>query len=314
MSIDRPSRIYPAEDLNIPPVVETQPDRRTCVIGDIELHYLVWGDRAKPPVVLVHGGKDHCRNWDWTVAALIDDYCCITPDMRGHGDSGRSAGGGYSTELFVSDFAFFMEHLGAEGFAQPLDLIGHSMGGNIVLHYAAAYPEKVSRLISMEGLGSSQKMYDEFMEKLPAKRLRDWIDRRVAGERKQKWRFKNPEEMVERMATVHKNLRLDQSRHLALHAARLYPDGWGWKHDPRFGFFPPPKLTAPEEYSRLYESITCPVLLMRGEDSWASDPVEDGRINAFSDARLINYPEAGHWHHHDQFDAFIKDVKDFLDQ
>ncbi len=314
MSIERPSQVFSPETIEIQRIIDAEPQRFVCPVGDIEISYLVWGDRTKQPVVLVHGGKDHSRNWDWTVAALIGEYCLITPDMRGHGDSGRSAGGGYASELFVSDFAFLMDHLEAEGFSTPLALVGHSMGGNIVLYYAAAFPEKVSRLVSMEGLGSSSKMYDAFMAKPAGERLRSWLDRRLAGERKQHWRFQGPEEMVARMASVHKNLQPEQARHLALHAARQYPDGWGWKHDARFGFFPPPSLTSPDEYSRLYESIECPVLLMRGEQSWASDPIADGRIKVFKDARLVNYPDAGHWFHHDAFDAFIKDVKSFLEE
>ena len=246
------------------------------------------------------------------MAHLIEDYCVICPDMRGHGDSGRSSGGGYASDIFVSDFAGFMHHIEEEGFVMPIPLIGHSMGGNIVLAYAAAYPEKVTRLIAMEGLGASQKMYDEFDEAPPAKRLRSWIDRRLGTAAKNPRRFDNPDVMVERMASAHKNLKPEQARHLALHAARKYEDGWGWKHDPQFGFFPPAKMTPPQEYGRLYEGVECPVFLMRGEDSWASDPVKDGRIESFKNARSKNYPNAGHWLHHDAFDLYVEDVKSFL--
>lgn len=312
MSIDDPKTAFAPETLDFPAVVPVSPARHACPVNGLELSYLVWGDRTKPPIVLVHGGKDHGRMWDWTVAALIDEWCVIVPDLRGHGDSGRAPGGSYEGEFFISDFAGFMAHLKAEGFAMPMPLIGHSLGGNIVLHYAALYPENVTRLVALEGLGASQKMYDEHYEKPPAERFRSWIDRRLGKDTKQERRFDDPEVMVERMAGVHKNLDVAQARHLALHAARKYPDGWGWKHDPLTGIWPAPKMTAPAEYSRLYEAIECPVLLMRGEDSWASDPKKDGRIEAFRDARLINYEKAGHWLHHDRFGDFIRDVKDFL--
>jgi pimeloyl-ACP methyl ester carboxylesterase len=313
MSIEYPNRAFPAEALEIPDIAGVEPMRHVCPVGDLELSYLVWGDRAKPPVVLVHGGKDHARNWDWTVKELLADYCVITPDMRGHGDSGRAIGGGYYGHSFVSDFAVFMDHLAEAGFAMPLPLVGHSMGGNIILNYAAATAcEKVTRLIAIEGLGASQSMYDKFAATPRAERLQKWVDkRRKIANRAPRW-YASPEEMVERMAGVHSNLRADQARHLALHAARQHPEGWTWKHDPYTGFFPPVDMTAPEDYSDVYKVITCPVLLMRGENSWADDPEKDGRIKAFQDARLINYADAGHWLHHDQFDAFIKDVKDFL--
>ena len=312
MSIEDPHRVFTPDDLDIAPVVAGAPERSVCPVNGLELNYLVWGDRAKPPVVLVHGGKDHCRNWDWTVAELIHDYCLITPDLRGHGDSGRATGGGYDGYVFVSDFYAFMEHLAAEGFARPVALVGHSLGGSIVLTYSAIAPENVSRVIAMEGLGVSPKLYKERTAAPLHERLRHWTDQRAKADGRPLKRFRDPEELVTRMAGVHRNLSKEQARHLALHAARKFPDGWGWKHDDFFGFFPGPTITSPEDNASLHENIQCPVLLMRGCDSWASDPVEDGRIKAFREARLINYEGASHWLHHDAFDACIADVKQFL--
>jgi pimeloyl-ACP methyl ester carboxylesterase len=53
---------------------------------------------------------------------------------------------------------------------------------------------------------------------------------------------------------------------------------------------------------------------MRGTESWASDPSEDGRAEAFQNARLVNVPEAGHWVHHDRLDEFLREVRSFLDE
>ena len=52
----------------------------------LRLHYVDWGNEGAPPLVLVHGGRDHCRNWDWVAARLRDRYHVIAPDLRGHGD------------------------------------------------------------------------------------------------------------------------------------------------------------------------------------------------------------------------------------
>jgi pimeloyl-ACP methyl ester carboxylesterase len=54
------------------------------------------------------------------------------------------------------------------------------------------------------------------------------------------------------------------------------------------------------------------VLLVRGTESWASDPEKDGRATAFKDYRLVNIERAGHWVHHDQLDVFLKHVREFL--
>ena len=62
----------------------------------------------------------------------------------------------------------------------------------------------------------------------------------------------------------------------------------------------------------MWNRIDCPTLLMRGTESWASDPEVDGRINAFRHAELVNFDGAGHWLHHDRTDDFIEVVRDFL--
>jgi pimeloyl-ACP methyl ester carboxylesterase len=63
------------------------PASHTYFSQRLRLHYVDWGNPGKPPLLLVHGGRDHCRNWDWTAAAFRDDWHVIAPDLRGHGDS-----------------------------------------------------------------------------------------------------------------------------------------------------------------------------------------------------------------------------------
>jgi pimeloyl-ACP methyl ester carboxylesterase len=69
---------------------------------------------------------------------------------------------------------------------------------------------------------------------------------------------------------------------------------------------------APELVADLWARITCPTLLMYGEKSWASNPQDDGRIAHFSNARVLNFADAGHWLHHDQFDRFVAELRTFL--
>jgi pimeloyl-ACP methyl ester carboxylesterase len=67
-----------------------------------------------------------------------------------------------------------------------------------------------------------------------------------------------------------------------------------------------------QEVRAAWGRIECPTLLVRGEGSWASDPVKDGRITAFRNARLVTIPNAGHWVHHDQLEVFLREVQEFL--
>jgi pimeloyl-ACP methyl ester carboxylesterase len=64
--------------------------------------------------------------------------------------------------------------------------------------------------------------------------------------------------------------------------------------------------------AELWRRITCPTLLMYGEKSWASNPVDDGRIEHFATARVVTFENAGHWLHHDQFDRFVAELRAFL--
>ncbi|MEM9990048.1 MAG: alpha/beta hydrolase, partial [Pseudomonadota bacterium] len=199
----------------------------------------------------------------------------------------------------------------AQGFTEPFPIIGHSLGGNIALYYTASQPQHVSKLIVLEGLGFSQEAYDKTLARPMEERWGRAVDRRLNALKRQPRYFQGVEDGVKRMASLHPQLRVDQARHLALHALKETSQGHRWKHDPLLTF-QPLRPSSPTEYTPLYQTIACPVLLMYGRDSWASSPKKDGRLDVFQNAQLIEYEGAGHWLHHDQFEAFIKDCRTFL--
>src|SRR5205085_2757862 len=73
------------------------PTSRIYFSQRLRLHYVDWGNPTAPPLLLVHGGRDHCRNWDWVASALRRDWHVLAPDLRGHGDSQWPPDGNYST-------------------------------------------------------------------------------------------------------------------------------------------------------------------------------------------------------------------------
>ena len=81
------------------------PTSQTFISQRLRLHYLDWGNRWKPPLVLVHGGRDHARSWDWVAEQLRDDYHVVAMDHRGHGDSDWVSDGNYSANDMVYDLA-----------------------------------------------------------------------------------------------------------------------------------------------------------------------------------------------------------------
>lgn len=126
-----------------------EPESRHYWSQRLKLHYVVWGDEANPPLLLVHGNRDHARTWDQVAVQLKDRYCVYAVDLRGHGDSAWAVGGQYSLPEFVLDVA----RLGAEINRNPLTIIGHSLGGAVSLEYSGVFPEHVRKVVAIEGLG-----------------------------------------------------------------------------------------------------------------------------------------------------------------
>src|SRR5215471_18071611 len=125
------------------------PTSRNYISQRLRLHYVDWGNPDAPPLILLHGGRDHCRNWDWVAEALRDRYHIIAPDLRGHGDSAWSASGHYTMANHIYDLAQLIH----QQELAPVAIVAHSLGGNIASRYAGIYPEAVRRLVVIEGLG-----------------------------------------------------------------------------------------------------------------------------------------------------------------
>ena len=95
----------------------------------LRLNYVDWGNPSAPPMILIHGGRDHCRNWDWVAEQFREEYHIIAPDLRGHGDSQWMEGGTYGQLDYVYDIAQLLHQKDMI----PVTIIGHSLGGAIAL-------------------------------------------------------------------------------------------------------------------------------------------------------------------------------------
>ncbi len=274
----------------------------------LRLHYVDWGNPSAPPLVLVHGGRDHCRNWDWLAQDLARDWHVIAPDLRGHGDSEWASDGQYGMAAFVYDLAQLVHSLNLA----PVTLVAHSLGGNIALRFAGLYPEQVARIVAIEGLGPSPKWRAE-REAVPADaRLRQWIEevRGLAGRLPK--RYPTVDAALARMMAENTRLTEAQARHLTIHGVLQNEDGsFSWKFDNYTRSWSPVDLTY-ADLEALWGRITAPTLLVYGAESWASNPASDGRLGAFRNARVELFDRAGHWVHHDRTDDFVRVVRQFL--
>jgi pimeloyl-ACP methyl ester carboxylesterase len=284
------------------------PTSRVYFSQRLRLHYVDWGNGGAPPLILLHGGQDHCRNWDWVAQRLRHEWHIIAPDLRGHGDSQWSATGSYTMAGYIYDLAQLID----QQRLAPVTLIAHSLGGNIALRYAGVYPEKVKALVSIEGLGPSPKALAERARLTIDERMRKWIDleHNLAGRLPR--RYASIEDAFRRMQAANKHLSHEQALHLTQYGVNQNEDGtFSWKFDNYVRVWPPYDMQV-EEVQQLWARITCPTLLVYGKESWASNPQEDGRARHFQNARVVSFEGAGHWVHHDRLDAFIDEMRAFL--
>jgi pimeloyl-ACP methyl ester carboxylesterase len=286
----------------------TGPASHSFISQRLKLRYVDWGNPDAPPLILLHGGRDHSRSWDWSAQALRDKWHVIAPDLRGHGDSDWSPDGDYGSLANLYDLAQLIHQLRLA----PVTIVAHSYGGNIALRYAGTFPENVRKLVAIEGLGPSPKMLSERLAKPVTTRLRDWIEAKRASAGRVQKKYATLDDAFRRMKEENHHLSDEQARHLTIHGVSQNEDGtYTWKFDPYMRIFPPFDLPQ-ADIDHIWQSITCPTLLLYGKDSWASNPVTDGRAKHFRNVRVETYENAAHWLHHDQYDRFMAELKAFL--
>ena len=295
-------------DPSRPPAGDLAPTSRTFISQRLRLHYMDWGNAAAPPLILLHGGRDHCRSWDWVARRLAPRWHVLAPDLRGHGDSEWSTGSTYMMAGFLYDLAQLVHQQGLA----PVTLVAHSLGGNIAVRFSGLYPETVRQLVAIEGLGYTA---DSPRGRLTAaEKMQKWIDETRELAAHQPRRYQSLEEAVARMQEANKRLSEEQARHLTIYGLRQNEDGtFSWKFDPYVRPWAPYDMSR-QDIESLWARITCPTLHIGGTESWHSNPEKDGRVTHFRNARVKWFEGAGHWVHHDRLEGFMEAIEGFLVQ
>jgi pimeloyl-ACP methyl ester carboxylesterase len=125
-------------------------------------------------------------------------------------------------------------------------------------------------------------------------------------------RYATLDEALARMKQENSHLSSDRAMHLTKHGTVRNEDGtWSWKYDNYVRSFIAMGLPG-EQMEDSWNAIECPVWLVHGANSWAHHPEKDPRIANFRNARVTSYADAGHWVHHDRFETFLPDLREFL--
>lgn len=271
----------------------------------LKLQFWDWGTDGKPAMILVHGGLDHARSWDWVARALRDDFHVYALDLRGHGNSAWAPGALYSVAEHVLDLSALADIINAF----PVYIVGHSLGGIVTLLYAGVYPERVKKIVAIEGLGPPP---NHRIHRPASQRMREWIEGVRKLEHRQPHSYPNLETAVARMKEANPFLSDEVAKHLTLHGTNWNADGSIiWKFDNYARIFAPYGMNM-DDAMEMLSRIQCPTLLFWGRQSWAQDPEIDGRAAVIPNSRLVKVDHAGHWVHHDQLEIFLRETKSFL--
>ena len=280
------------------------PESRFHTSQGLRLHYADWGNETAPPLILIHGGRDHCRSWDAMARALQPHFHVVAPDLRGHGDSDWMIGGSYALIEHVYDLKRLIQSLTVP----QVTLVGHSMGGMVSLVYSGTFPEQVSRLVVLDGV-----TVDPDAVRPPAhERIRRWMGELDRLQDRIPRHYRTIEEAAAQMRAHNKRLSGDLALALATHGVRQNEDGtFSWKFDPYVQAASPQRLSG-QDHVALWGRIVCPTLLLHADESFLKAPGKAGLVDYFQRARSEAITGAGHWLQHDRPNEVLSSVWNFL--
>ncbi|MDB5929286.1 MAG: alpha/beta hydrolase fold protein [Polaromonas sp.] len=278
---------------------------------------------ALPPLVLVHGWMDVAASYQFMVDAFSDAFASgrtiIAPDWRGFGQTGLQPSGyqadSYWFADYLADLDLLLDHY-APG--QAVDLVGHSMGGNVAMLYAGVRPARIRRLVNLEGFGMPASRPSQ-----AAGRYAQWMDEMKSLQRGEMTlkSYDDANGVARRLMKTNPRLTPGKAQWLAHHWAR--PDASGkWQILGN----PAHKITSAllyrlDEVLEIHQRITAPLLAIEASDDsmalwwkgrYSLDEYHE-RLEQVPDARVAVVQDAGHMLHHDQPEQLARLIEGFLD-
>lgn len=294
---------------------------QTLPIRNQPCQVLQWGSaRAQPPLVLCHGWMDVGASFQFVVDQFSDPFCAartiIAPDWRGFGNSRRSPAPDHFPFVdYLGDLDALIDWISPEA---PVDLLGHSMGGNVVMAYAAARPSRVRRLINLEGFGLPASSPGDAPQ-----RTARWLDeiRALRAGTMAMRPYASASEVAARLQKNNPRLPADKALWLAQHWAHQGSDGqWRISGDDAHKVISA-QLYRADEMLASYAAIACPTLVAKAVPDtmaafWKGKYSLDEflqRLALVPHAQVADLHDAGHMLHHDQPAALAALISDFLD-
>ncbi len=287
-------------------------------------HVLRWGDSAdignstgnntcnskRPPLLMLHGWMDVGASFQFVVDALREpDRQVISIDWRGFGLTASSGADAYWFPDYLGDLDALLDALSPDG---PVDLLGHSMGGNVVMSYAGVRPSRVRRLINLEGFGLPETQAAQAPD-----RLSKWLDELKTPQALKS--YPDLEAVAARLMKTNPRLSSAKAAWLAPHWSREVDGAWHILADPAHKR-PNPMLYRKDEILASWARIEAPLLWVEGACTdltkfWGTRyPRSDfeNRLSVVPHVQRQVLADAGHMLHHDQPEALAAALEDFL--
>lgn len=294
---------------------------RFVTVRGLRYHVRQWGDDSmaqtdRPPLVLLHGWMDVGASFQFLIDALQHveghDRLVFAPDWRGYGfTEGPPGVDSYWFPDYLGDLDALLDALCTDA---PVDLIGHSMGGNVAMAYGGVRPARIRRLVNLEGWGLPHTP--------PAhspRRIAQWLDELKTPQSLRD--YASVEEVAQRLMKTNPRLAPDKASWLASHWSAQQSDGrWHILGDPAHKRVNP-VLYRVEEHLAAWRQITAPLLWVEGADTEVSVWWGSRYSKAEFHERLsvvpgpvtrMTLPSSGHMMHHDQPQALARVLSDFL--
>lgn len=276
---------------------------------DYRLHRWSVPSPTAPLLVMLHGWMDLGASFQFLVDALPADRDIVAPDWRGFGGSRGPATDSYWFPDYLGDLDALLRALSP---GQPVDLLGHSMGCNAAMLYAGVRPQRVRRLVALEGFG----MPPTTPAQAPGRYAR-WLDE--LAEPVQLKPYDSMAAVAERLRRTNPRLRPDRALWLASRWSEPGDDGrWHLCADPAHKRVNPVLYRA-EEADACWRAIEAPTLWVEGAQTevlQGHGPDARGRFEArlarVRDLRRAVLGDCGHMLHHDQPEALAQHVGTFL--
>lgn len=287
-----------------------------------EIHFLEYGTREMPPLVLLHGHTDCAWSWHHISSELADRYFVVAPDLRGHGDSGWFPP--YSDQFLAGDLLNLMDHCGFES----ARVVAHSLGSHAASFAAGCFPHRVERLALIEGLGPPRKAGDVNARQW-RQQTAQFID--IARTAPVQRSFPSMDAVLERFMKIYPSLDQELASLIVEKSVHVTEQGVEWKWDPMSRDWI--TTSDPDRFEEVWEGIECETLAVLGRDSydrfWSKimppgagyfgeelapmdEEIVEPRLRRFEHGHLEIIDDCGHMIHYEQPEKLLQVLKEFL--